>query len=95
MDPEEIDRTMSVNLTGLVRMTSAVVPHMPAGGRVINIGTIAAKLGSTIGSAYSASKSAVDTMTYCLAAEVRAYTSRTSVLCASGASHWSLSQRII
>lgn len=37
---EEFDRTMKTNVYGMFHITKAVVPHMPAGGSIINTASI-------------------------------------------------------
>ena len=55
------ERVMSVNVTGLFKLTRAVVPVMLAagGGSVVNVGSEASLRGSAAGLAYTASKHAV------------------------------------
>jgi NAD(P)-dependent dehydrogenase (short-subunit alcohol dehydrogenase family) len=52
-------------------MVRSVVPHMPSGGRIINVSSIASKMGIANMPVYGASKAALDSMTYSWAAEVR------------------------
>ena len=42
---EQIDDMFNANVFGTIFVTQAVVPHMPSGGRIINITSIAAKIG--------------------------------------------------
>jgi NAD(P)-dependent dehydrogenase (short-subunit alcohol dehydrogenase family) len=51
-------------------MMQAVVPVMPRGGRIVNIGSIASKMGMAPITLYSASKAAMDTLAYATAMEV-------------------------
>jgi NAD(P)-dependent dehydrogenase (short-subunit alcohol dehydrogenase family) len=67
---EQIEETFKTNVYGTIFMTQAVVPHMPPGGRIINITSIAAKMGLSIMPIYGATKAAVDSLTYAWAAEV-------------------------
>ena len=67
---EQLEETFAVNVFGTVYVTKAVVPHMPAGGRIINITSIASKLGLGVMAAYGASKAALDSLTYSWALEV-------------------------
>jgi len=55
------ERVMAVNVTGLFKLTRAVVPVMLAagGGSVVNVGSEASLRGSAAGLAYTASKHAV------------------------------------
>lgn len=47
-----------------------VVPHMPPGGRIINISSISSKAGLDATPIYNASKAAVDSLSYTWAKEV-------------------------
>jgi 3-oxoacyl-[acyl-carrier protein] reductase len=47
--PEMFDRYVAVNLRGLFLLTQAVVPHRPAGGRIINIGSVLGEVAPTAG----------------------------------------------
>jgi NAD(P)-dependent dehydrogenase (short-subunit alcohol dehydrogenase family) len=47
------------------------VPHMPPGSRIINIGSVASKLGTPGTAIYGASKAAMDALTFSMAMEVR------------------------
>lgn len=48
----------------------AAIPHMPRGGRVINIGSIASKLGMAPVAVYGSAKAALDALTYSMAMEL-------------------------
>jgi NAD(P)-dependent dehydrogenase (short-subunit alcohol dehydrogenase family) len=67
----QIEDLFQTNVFGTIYMTQAVVPHMPSGGRIINITSIASKMGLTIMPIYGATKAAVDSLTYAWAAEVK------------------------
>jgi NAD(P)-dependent dehydrogenase (short-subunit alcohol dehydrogenase family) len=67
---EQIEDGFKTNVFGPIFMTQAVVPHMPSGGRIINITSIAAKMGMSYMPIYGATKAAVDSLTYAWAAEV-------------------------
>jgi 3-oxoacyl-[acyl-carrier protein] reductase len=70
VDADFIDRVMDVNVKSTILMTAAVLPHMPAGGAVVNMASIAARHGGGEGSVvYGASKGAVLTMTRGMARE--------------------------
>ncbi|KAF7557916.1 hypothetical protein G7Z17_g238 [Cylindrodendrum hubeiense] len=62
--PEDITKTFDVNVKGPIYMAQAVVPHMPHGGRIINISSTAAKLGLDDLPLYGASKAALDSLTF-------------------------------
>ena len=58
-------RVLDVNLTGVFRMTRAVLPELvkAGGGSIINISSIASLVGIPMLSAYAASKGALDALT--------------------------------
>ncbi len=61
VDDATWDRVFSVNITGPMRLTRAVLPHMIAAGRgaVVNVASEAALRASAAGAAYTASKHAI------------------------------------
>ena len=66
-------RVMAVNVDGAFYWARAVMPAMKkrAWGRIINVGSLAAKTGGlTSGTAYAASKGAVSSLTFSLAREL-------------------------
>lgn len=60
---------LDVNLSGVFFCAQAVYPHMvkAGGGKIVNIGSMAAVFGSTPGAAYGASKGGVTSLTRSLA----------------------------
>ncbi len=73
--PDEWERVLRVNLTGYFNCTKAVVPYMikRGGGKIINIASVAGKMGGTIGPHYAASKAGIFGMTFSLAQELLKY----------------------
>ncbi|KAI1735032.1 hypothetical protein F4680DRAFT_436714 [Xylaria scruposa] len=69
---EDLNYDFGVNVFGVIYMTQAVVRigKMPHGGRIINVGSIASKLGSDTTTLYNAAKSAQDSLTASLASEL-------------------------
>ncbi len=67
---EDFERLVSVNVRSLFHVTRGVVPVMPDGGRVINIGTAATRIAFPGITAYSGSKGFVDALSLQLAAEL-------------------------
>jgi len=68
--PEHFHKQFNVNVLGLILTTQAALSAFnPAGGSIINIGSVAAK-GVPGGSVYSATKGAVDSATLALAKEL-------------------------
>ncbi|EXJ67457.1 uncharacterized protein A1O5_09470 [Cladophialophora psammophila CBS 110553] len=67
---EDVEKTFAVNVFASLYMTQAVISVMPRGGRIINIGSIASKMGMAPVPLYSASKAALDTLSYAMAMEL-------------------------
>ena len=76
MTPERVERTLRVNVVGVFLCCRAAVRRMStrhggAGGRIVNVSSVAARIGGAREYIdYAASKGAVDTMTMGLANEV-------------------------
>jgi short-subunit dehydrogenase len=81
-DPAVFERLMRVNYLGTVHATLAVLPHMAARrrGHIVNVASIAGRLGAPFEAAYSASKFAVVGLSEALAAEVGALGIRVSLV---------------
>lgn len=62
IDAEQFDRLFDVNVKGAIVTTIAALPHMNDGGRIINISSGAADATMAGASLYSATKSALDTL---------------------------------
>ncbi len=64
-DPAEWDEMIETNVTGLLRLTRAVLPHMIANkrGHVVNLGSVAGRWVYPGGAVYCASKFAVRAIT--------------------------------
>jgi NAD(P)-dependent dehydrogenase (short-subunit alcohol dehydrogenase family) len=64
-------KVLDINITGVFRMTRAVIPHMQKQGRgaIVNISSIASLVGLSGLAAYTASKGALDALTRALAIE--------------------------
>ncbi|KAL3481468.1 hypothetical protein BJX99DRAFT_218409 [Aspergillus californicus] len=58
-----------LNVRAIFFLTQAVLPHLRAPGRIINISSVGARAGFAGVSAYCASKGAVESLTRCWAAE--------------------------
>lgn len=69
---ETIADMMDVNYMGTVRCTKAVLPHMlrAGSGHIVNIASMAGKIGSAKSSGYSATKHAILGFTNCLRQEL-------------------------
>lgn len=66
----QIDRIFSVNVRGAILTTREVLPHMPDGGRIINIASELAILGRAEASVYAATKAALIGLTRSWAREL-------------------------
>lgn len=64
--------SMNVNVIGAMRATRSTLPYLRKidGSNIVNIGSVAAYIGSADGSPYTASKGAVISMTYAHAGEL-------------------------
>ena len=62
---DEAWRQLDTNVLGVIRMCRAVVPAMKAAGRgtIVNVGSVAGKVGVPYGGMYAASKHALEAMT--------------------------------
>lgn len=67
---QDISAVFDVNVYGTILMTKAVIPYLRAPGRIINIGSTAARLSASGFSVYSASKAALEGFTRSLAYEL-------------------------
>lgn len=70
---ETIGGMMDVNYMGTVRCTKAVLPHMlrAGSGHIVNVASMAGKVGSAKSAGYSATKHAVIGFTNCLRQELK------------------------
>ena len=68
---EDIDAQLMVNIRGPILASKAAIPHLPAGGRIINIGSAGAeRIAGTPGTVYFMTKSAIQSLTRGLAQEL-------------------------
>ena len=82
--PDDLwQRHLEVNLTGTFRMSRAFAPSMVAGGwgRIINIASVAGKVGGRYTAAYTASKHGVLGLTRTLALELAAHNITVNAVC--------------
>ncbi len=75
IDEEEWDRVLNVNLKGTFNCCKAVMPYMieQRVGKIVNISSIAGRMGGMVGVHYAASKAGVLGLTYALASELAKY----------------------
>lgn len=67
---QAVEKTFAVNVYGPLSVIQSVVPVMPRGGRIINIGSVGSKLGTPESPIYVASKGAMDALIFAMAKEV-------------------------
>lgn len=82
--PDELwDQMLAVNLTGVYRVTKALVPKMIEAhrGRVINIASVMSKIGGKYVAAYAAAKHGVLGLTRALAVELVGYNITVNAVC--------------
>lgn len=72
IDPDDWDRTIAINLSGMFLVTRRAVPLLKAagGGAIINLSSAAGKLGFPLRTPYSASKFGIIGLTETLAMEL-------------------------
>jgi NAD(P)-dependent dehydrogenase (short-subunit alcohol dehydrogenase family) len=75
LSPERFRRVLDVNLVGAFLCARAAIPAMKARrrGRIVNVASISATLGTAESSAYNASKWGLVGLTKCLAEELRPF----------------------
>jgi len=83
LDPKAWNSIFDTNVRGVFYMIRAFVPLMIAtgGGHIVNISSLAGKNPLPRGAAYSASKWALNGLTYSVAEELRPQNIRVSVIC--------------
>ena len=69
---EDFNRVFDVNVRGAMLMTRAVIPHLRAPGRIVNISSLGARRGFSGYTVYCASKAALEGFTRALAVELGA-----------------------
>ncbi len=79
--PEHFHKHFDINVLGLLLVTQAAVARFnPAGGSIVNIGSVVGKMSPANGVVYSATKSAVDSITVALSKELGARNIRVNSL---------------
>jgi 3-oxoacyl-[acyl-carrier protein] reductase len=79
--PEHFHKQFNVNVLGLLLVTQAAVPRFnPAGGSIINIGSVVGRMAFPDAAVYSATKGAVDSITVSLSKELGARKIRVNAL---------------
>ncbi len=82
IDVDEVERMMRTNYLGTVRLLKAVLPGMVERrrGHVVNVGSIAGRIGAPFEAAYSASKFAVTGLTEAISVELAPFGIRCSLV---------------
>jgi len=79
LTPEEVQTAFALNTFSTLYVAQAAAPHIPRGGRIVNIGTVVSRIHSMPGvGVYGASKAAQEYLTAALAAEVSRFYSSLS-----------------
>jgi 3-oxoacyl-[acyl-carrier protein] reductase len=82
MDEDFFERVMKLNLTSAFLTTKATIPHMGAGGAIVNLSSLAGRDGGGPGAiAYSTSKGAIMTFTRAVAKEFGPSNIRVNCVC--------------
>jgi 3-oxoacyl-[acyl-carrier protein] reductase len=82
MDVEFFESVMRLNVTSAFLTSKFVVPHMPSGGAIVNLSSLAGRDGGGPGAgAYSTAKGAVMTFTRALAKELGPKSIRANCVC--------------
>ncbi|KAI1063448.1 hypothetical protein LB506_012791 [Fusarium annulatum] len=71
--PKQISEVLDVNIKGTIFVAQAVIPLIAPGGRIVNISSIASKLGDNYIPVYGASKAALDSLTWSWAKEASCF----------------------
>ena len=70
ISPADFSAIYDVNVRAVLLMTQAVMPHLRAPGRIINVSSVGGRLGFAGMSLYCSTKSAMEGLTRCFAAEL-------------------------
>lgn len=81
IDDEFWASMLAVNLTSVLYTCRAASPHLPAGGTIINVSSLAGKRGSANNTAYCAAKFGVNGITQSLAKELGPRGIRVNAVC--------------
>jgi NAD(P)-dependent dehydrogenase (short-subunit alcohol dehydrogenase family) len=80
LTPDEVQKAFALNTFSTLYTAQAVAPYMPAGGRIVNIGSVVSRIHNMPGvGVYGASKAAQEYLTAALAAEVSCFQFRPTV----------------
>jgi 2-hydroxycyclohexanecarboxyl-CoA dehydrogenase len=81
--PDYMERVVSINLTGPLHLTQALLPSMMAagGGKIVNVSSDAGRVGSSGETTYAAAKGGLIAFTKSLAREVARYSINVNCVC--------------
>lgn len=68
--PEVFDKTVNINLKGLIFLTQEVAPHFARNGRIVSVSSISSKAGFVGQTVYAATKAGVEGLTRVWASEL-------------------------
>jgi NAD(P)-dependent dehydrogenase (short-subunit alcohol dehydrogenase family) len=82
-DDETWDEQLAINLTGVFRVTRAVLPEMlkTGGGSIVNISSVSALVGFPGNAAYSATKGGLNAFSRCVAMDYAHQGIRSNAIC--------------
>ena len=82
-DEQDWDMLYEVNVKGVARVTEAVLPHMRERrcGKIVNIASVAGRIGSTTSAPYSISKAGVISYTQAIAIEEAQHNINVNAVC--------------
>ncbi len=71
LTPDQVQKAFALNTFSTLFVVQAVVPYMPRGGRIVNVGSAVSRMTNLLGvSVYGASKAAQEYLTSAMAVEV-------------------------
>ncbi|RPA76580.1 NAD(P)-binding protein [Ascobolus immersus RN42] len=70
LEIEDYNTVFDLNVRAVILLSQAVLPHLPNGGRIVNIGSVGARAGFASLSLYGSSKAAMEGLTRCWAREL-------------------------
>ena len=87
MSDADWDRVLDVTLTGTFRCLRAALPHLRAGGAIVNVGSVTAHRAERGQAAYGAAKAGVHALTRCAAMEAAPLGIRVNAVAPTLAAH--------
>jgi len=78
---EEIERQLSVNLTGSILLTKSLLPLMPSGGKIVNVSSACALFPLPFRTMYCSSKAGLSMFSHALRMELAPYEIDVTAIC--------------